>query len=140
MVDAVKTGSKVTGKNNTKATNNVKKTNEEINVFDNKKPACDSHTLEKQQRAKKYYNEYIENGKLAYHPELSLLGAKIKDAYYTYTPDKNESFGNLKDKLNLPDGTFAEVLDGYPGNKDLYQVKYPVDIKADIIHKAIGAK
>ena len=104
-------------------------------------------TEEKQQQAeaKKIYDKCMKNGQLVYnHPKESfwtrLLGIK-EEASYTYTPntEKSETFGELKRKLNLPDGTFAEYLQGYNGvNRDVYTIADPVPIQAKVLHKAIG--
>lgn len=104
-------------------------------------------TIEEKQNqadAKKNYDKYIKNGQLVYnHPKESfltrLLGVKA-EASYTYTPnaEKGETFGGLKGKLNLPDGTFAEYLRGYGPNRDLLPIVDPVSIPAKVLHKAIG--
>ncbi len=134
-IDPLKTGT-VYKKEGTKSTQNVSNDASSIEIpIADKKTAQDKKA---QERARKYYDEYIENGKLKYIPEVNLLGLNVKDAYYIYTPDRHESFANLKGKLNLPDGTFADQLKGFPGNKDLYKVEHPVTIDAKILHEAIG--
>ncbi|MEI8129369.1 MAG: hypothetical protein WCG95_07100 [bacterium] len=104
---------------------------------------------QKQAEAKKNYDKYKSNGKLnndkpklKYVQEKKFLGITYKGPCYFYTPGKNsETFGGLKERLNLPDGTFAEHLRGYNGvNRDLYLLAGPVSIPAPVLHKAIGGR
>jgi len=99
---------------------------------------------QKQAEAKKNYDKYIKNGRLVYNrPKESfwtrLFGIK-EEPSYTYTPNVkgNETFGWLKRKLNLPDGTFAEHLENTTGPRDLYEIAGQLEIPAKVLHKAIG--
>lgn len=102
---------------------------------------------EKQARAMNNFNEYMKNGKLnndksklEYVQGQKFLGITYKDPCYVYTPNehKRETFGGLKERLNLPDGTFAEYLSGYGKGRNLLPMAGPVEIPVKVLDKAIG--
>jgi len=103
-------------------------------------PALEADGEYKAAQAKYYKDSYMKSGNLEFKQESKSFWGGTTPAHYTYHAEGDETFGDVKQKLNLPDGVFKKYVDGAPGNKNLYYIsklaKDGVEIPAEVLDKA----
>lgn len=85
-----------------------------------------------QDKAKHFMQKDLESGHLEYVPPKKFLGLKYGGDYYKYEPYEPyiETYGELKERYNLPDGTIKDI-NYIPGGGNLdergidFRVKIP---------------
>ena len=59
--------------------------------------------------SKKNVQNAIKDGSLVYTEPTKFLGLTLRDGFYTYTPQNNETIGDIKQKFGIKDGVIGDM-------------------------------